>query len=407
MKKISLTALLIGLATLSSCSMIPGLTPSVENPLESLEAGVIPTGGEEVDFEQLESIFNDETKEETTLRNGLSVKVLNTTFEVCNETQYVANGYSYGYKNVMKVNNANAELSLTGLTSATELNQFAGAAKASADVYYLNQYDNEKDEFSSSLAAEGYVKEGNLYLNLNEDAYKLVYGSDENKTFKAYTEIPSEFKDLILEGGFTLPLLSDTNIEFLERMLEEFANNDNVSSSVSQIVLSEEVLSVAFDTLFTVNKYADTYLLSLDLNKENVPAKAETILDKLYADGFLNSILGPAFGTSSITAEQYSELKSEFLTAINDYVKDFSHAKLSVVFDEVMVKSISADVDFTYKTSYKDLYYENNSTATVKLLTNIVFEYADTVAVSYPDFAGYEYIPSSTSGSGESIPSVK
>ena len=396
MKKITLTALLMGLATLSSCSMIPGLTPSVENPLESLEAGVIPTGGEEVDLEQLESIFNDETKEETTLRNGLSIKILNTTFEYSDVSKSNNDGYKQEYNNVLRISNANAEVNLTGLTTATEINQFAASAKANADVYYLseakNDYNPYKQELTSSMAAESYVKEGNLYLYLNSDAYKLISGGESQQEFKNYTEIPSEVKDFILEGGLTLPLLSDTNIEFIEKTLEELAkNNDDSASVAAQIIFSEEVLSVAFEHLFTVNKYADSYLLSLDLNKDNVSTKAEAVLDDLYNSGVLNTLIGPAFGTSSITVEQYTELKNEFLSEVSDLTKDFSHAKLSVVFDEVMVKSISVDVDYSYNDHYVDQSYERTSQTSFKLLTNIVFEYSDSVAVSYPDLSTYQY----------------
>ncbi len=410
MKKITLTALLMGLATLSSCSMIPGLTPSVENPLESLEAGVIPTGGEEVDLEQLESIFNDETKEETTLRNGLSIKILNTTFEYSDVSKYNNDGFKEEYNDVIRISNANAEVNLTGLTTATEINQFAASAKANADVYYLseaqNDYNPYKHELTLSMAAESYVKEGNLYLYLNSDAYKLISGGESQQDFKNYAEIPSEVKDFILEGGLTLPLLSDTNIEFIEKTLEELAkNNDDSASVAAQIIFSEEVLSVAFEHLFTVNKYADSYLLSLDLNKDNVSTKAEAVLDDLYNSGVLNTLIGPAFGTSSITVEQYTELKNEFLSEVSDLTKDFSHAKLSVVFDEVMVKSISVDVDYSYNDHFVDQSFERTSQTSFKLLTNIVFEYSDSVAVSYPDLSGYEYA-GLQGGNVESVPPV-
>lgn len=410
MKKITLTALLMGLATLSSCSMIPGLTPSVENPLESLEAGVIPTGGEEVDLEQLESIFNDETKQETTLRNGLSIKILNTTFEYSEVFKSNNDGYKQEYNNIIRISNANAEVNLTGLTTATEINQFAASAKANADVYYLsedkNDYNPYKQELTLSMAAESYVKEGNLYLYLNSDAYKLISGGESQQEFKNYAKIPSEVKDFILEGGLTLPLLSDTNIEFIEKTLEELAKNNGDSASVAaQIIFSEEVLSVAFEHLFTVTKYADSYLLSLDLNKDNVSTKAEAVLDDLYNSGVLNTLIGPAFGTSSITVEQYTELKNEFLSEVSDLTKDFSHAKLSVVFDEVMVKSISVDVDYSYNDHYVDQSYERTSQTSFKLLTNIVFEYSDSVAVSYPDLSGYEYA-GAQGGNVVSVPSV-
>ena len=70
MKKISMLALLLSVSVLAGC----GETPT-ENPLESLAPGEIPTGGEEVSIEDLESILNAESPEEPVLKNGYAVSV--------------------------------------------------------------------------------------------------------------------------------------------------------------------------------------------------------------------------------------------------------------------------------------------------------------------------------------------
>ena len=89
MKKINMLALLLAVGTLAGCAQLPQGEPTAEPtteptaaPLESIEPGVIPTGGVQVTLPEIN--FSGEVEApEVVLKNGYSVKVsFNFTYHI-------------------------------------------------------------------------------------------------------------------------------------------------------------------------------------------------------------------------------------------------------------------------------------------------------------------------------------
>ena len=393
MKKITLTALLMGLATLSSCSMIPSLQPTEEpNVLSSILPGEIPSGGEQVSFEEIEDLFND-TQETTTYRNGLEININNSKLVVSRESTY-AN--QYNSKNVdgytLKVEDVNANVKLTGLTTADHVNKFAASANASGKLTAKSYYNDDvyTDVENLSLNEEAYLKEGTVYCNFSNELMELIGGTADTQEYKFYTALPEDLQEVILESGLTLPLLTDINVAFIESMMEQMNNQNKEDLSVMAVLLTDEdVIKTIYENLFTLSKFNEDYLLSLDLNKDNIDDKVTTILDSLYTNGTLDKYIASNMGQSSFTQEQFNELKDQLLQQVAAYTNDFSHAKLSVVFDKVMVKSLGVDFKYDYNYTMNSMEYTYLHTISYELVLNMSFNYSDSVSVTYPDFSSY------------------
>lgn len=403
MKKISMLALLLSVSVLASCGEKP-----TENPLESLAPGEIPTGGEEVSIEDLESILNAESPEEPVLKNGYAVSVKLPSLLYSTETTYASNfDYETGeYLNEpvtetdkvsLNITDGALDVKVTGLTSANNFSQFGLSANASAKVSFdMGDEDSKID--NELFTIDSYFKDRNLYLGLSRNLLDLM-GVSSEETNKVYGTLPEGIEDqFIEETGLTFPVLSQANIDYISQLLEEQMNVTRPELETAVVDLVDDFAKIVYENLFTVTKYGSDYLLTLNLTNENLNSNIVKLLDAAYADGLFTYIAG-----AELSKEEYDYLKAEMLNVISTYTTGFNHLKYSVVFDSTMVKSMALDVDLSITTSSQSIgepFEEGvgsivetfSSTFTLKGLLNVSFEYSDDITISYPSLTEYEKV---------------
>ena len=404
MKKISMLALLLSVSVLASCGEKP-----TENPLESLAPGEIPTGGEEVSIEDLESILNAESPEEPVLKNGYAVSVKLPSLLYSTETTYASNfDYKTGeYLNEpvtetdkvsLNITDGALDVKVTGLTSANNFSEFGLSANASAKVSFdMGDEDSKID--NELFTINSYFKDRNLYLDLSRNLLDLM-GVSSEETNKVYGILPEGIEDeFIEETGLTFPVLSQANIEYISQLLEEQMNVTRPELDTTAVVdLVDDFAKIVYENLFTVTKYGSDYLLTLNLTNENLNSNIVKLLDAAYADGLFTYIAG-----AEVSKEEYDYLKAEMLNVISTYTTGFNHLKYSVVFDSTMVKSMALDVDLSITTSSQSIgepFEEGvgsivetfSSTVTLKGALNVSFEYSDDITISYPSLTEYEKV---------------
>lgn len=407
MKKLSLLALLLSVTALAGCGEKP-----VDNPLESLVPGEIPTGGEEVSMEELESILNAEAPEQAILRNGYAVSVKIPSFEVSSKNRITSN-YDYETGSVLeapkttnnelffKLNEGSLELAVAGLTNASTFAQLEASAKANAKVSF-SLTDTDISLNNESMLMEYYLKENKLYGNASRNILDLM-GAPADEPTQVYGVLPEGIEEMIQEEtGLTFPLLSQANIDYIEGLIEEQMNSqapEQPDQDVSAMVdLIDDFAKVVYENLFSVNKYGSEYLLTLNLTKENINSNIEKLIDAAKEQGLLTYIVG-----GELDAEQYTQFKTEIMNVVSQYTSGINHIKYSVVFDATMVKSMAFDidasltiddsdswVDYDYeKDAYVDINESSTNTTVIKGGFTVNFTYSDEVSVSYPDFSNY------------------
>lgn len=407
MKKLSLLALLLSVTALAGCGEKP-----VDNPLESLVPGEIPTGGEEVSMEELESILNAEAPEQAILRNGYAVSVKIPSFEVSSKNRITSN-YDYETGSVLeapkttnnelsfKLNEGSLELAVAGLTNASTFAQLEASAKANAKVSF-SLTDTDISLNNESMLMEYYLKENKLYGNASRNLLDLMGASSDEPT-QVYGVLPEGIEEMIQEEtGLTFPLLSQANIDYIEGLIEEQMNSqapEQPDQDVSAMVdLIDDFAKVVYENLFSVNKYGSEYLLTLNLTKENINSNIEKLIDAAKEQGLLTYIVA-----GELNEEQYTQFKTEIMNVVSQYTSGINHIKYSVVFDATMVKSMAFDidasltiddsdswVDYDYeKDAYVDINESSTNTTVIKGGFTVNFTYSDEVSVSYPDFSNY------------------
>ena len=407
MKKLSLLALLLSVTALAGCGEKP-----VDNPLESLVPGEIPTGGEEVSMEELESILNAEAPEQAILRNGYAVSVKIPSFEVSSKNRITSN-YDYETGSVLeapkttnnelsfKLNEGSLELAVTGLTNASTFAQLQASAKANAKVSF-SLTDTDISLNNESMLMEFYLKENKLYGNASRNILDLM-GTSADEPTQVYGVLPEGIEEMIQEEtGLTFPLLSQANIDYIEGLIEEQMNSqapEQPDQDVSAMVdLIDDFAKVVYENLFSVNKYGSEYLLTLNLTKENINSNIEKLIDAAKEQGLLTYIVA-----GELNEEQYTQFKTEIMNVVSQYTSGINHIKYSVVFDATMVKSMAFDidasltiddsdswVDYDYeKDAYVDINESSTNTTVIKGGFTVNFTYSDEVSVSYPDFSNY------------------
>ena len=407
MKKLSLLALLLSVTALAGCGEKP-----VDNPLESLVPGEIPTGGEEVSMEELESILNAEAPEQAILRNGYAVSVKIPSFEVSSKNRITSN-YDYETGSVLeapkttnnelsfKLNEGSLELAVAGLTNASTFAQLQASAKANAKVSF-SLTDTDISLNNESMLMEYYLKENKLYGNASRNILDLM-GTSADEPTQVYGVLPEGIEEMIQEEtGLTFPLLSQANIDYIEGLIEEQMNSqapEQPDQDVSAMVdLIDDFAKVVYENLFSVNKYGSEYLLTLNLTKENINSNIEKLIAAAKEQGLLTYIVG-----GELDAEQYTQFKTEIMNVVSQYTSGINHIKYSVVFDATMVKSMAFDidasltiddsdswVDYDYeKDAYVDINESSTNTTVIKGGFTVNFTYSDEVSVSYPDFSNY------------------
>ena len=403
MKKISMLALLLSVSVLAGCGEKP-----TENPLESLAPGEIPTGGEEVSIEDLESILNAESPEEPVLKNGYAVSIKLPSLLYSTETTYASNfDYETGeYLNEpvtetdkvsLNITDGALDVKVTGLTSANNFSEFGLSANASAKVSFdMGDEDSKID--NELFTIDSYFKDRNLYLGLSRNLLDLM-GVSSEETNKVYGTLPEGIEDqFIEETGLTFPVLSQANIDYISQLLEEQMNVTRPELETAVVDLVNDFAKIVYENLFTVTKYGSDYLLTLNLTNENLNSNIVKLLDAAYADGLFTYIAG-----AELSKEEYDYLKAEMLNVISTYTTGFNHLKYSVVFDSTMVKSMALDVDLSITTSSQSIgepFEEGvgsivetfSSTVTLKGALNVSFEYSDDITISYPSLTEYEKV---------------
>lgn len=407
MKKLSMLALLLSVTALAGCGEKP-----VDNPLESLVPGEVPTGGEEVSMEELESILNAEAPEQAILRNGYAVSVKIPNFEVSSKNQRTSN-YDYETGSVLqtpkttnnelsfKLNEGSLELAVACLTNASTFAQLQASAKANAKVSF-SLTDTDISLNNESMLMEFYLKENKLYGNASRNLLDLMGASSDEPT-QVYGVLPEGIEEMIQEEtGLTFPLLSQANIDYIEGLIEEQMNSqapEQPDQDVSAMVdLIDDFAKVVYENLFSVNKYGSEYLLTLNLTKENINSNVEKLIDAANEQGLLTYIVG-----GELNEEQYTQFKTEIMNVVSQYTSGINHIKYSVVFDATMVKSMAFDIDasltiddsdswveYDFETNtYVDINESSTNTTVIKGGFTVNFTYSDEVSVSYPDFSNY------------------
>jgi len=420
MKKINMLALLLAVGTLAGCAQLPQGEPTTEPtteptaaPLESIEPGVIPTGGVQVTLPEIN--FSGEVEApEVVLKNGYSVKIVDSELSYGMVSKVETNfDYETGQvletplvtesSSSMKIEDVNAEATIVGLTQADSIDKFGAYVGASAKVSY--EMDKEALFNGEVLEASAHLKEGTAYFTLSENLLKIIAANEEVPT-KFYLSLPEGLEEeLTEETGLILPLLSETNISYIENLLKGMIESELPSEEDMPITdeQSQKLVEIIFTHIITVTKYDTQYLLSVNLTAQNLESVATAVLDDLYNSGLLTELVG---SEQPISPSEFEEIKAEMKEGLQEVDDYFSHLKLSVVFDETMVKSVSLDAKFTSVSgggmaqpidpesgSKEEIYERYTDTVDVAVKLNVVFEYSDELAITYPDFAGYVEAP--------------
>lgn len=419
MKKLSMLALLLAVGTLAGCAQLPQGEPTTEPtteptaaPLESIEPGVIPTGGVQVTLPEID--FSGEVEApEAVLKNGYSVKVVDSELSY-GMVSKVETNFDYETGQVletplvtesstsMKIEDVNAEATIVGLTKADSIDKFGAYVGASAKISY--EMDKEALFNGEVLEASAHLKEGTAYFTLSENLLKIMGAANEEVPTKFYLTLPEGLEEEFTEEtGLILPLLSETNISYIENLLKgmiesELPSEEEMPITEEQI---EKLVEIIFNRIISVNKYDTQYLLSVNLTAQNLETVATAVLDDLYNSGLLTELVG---SEQPISPSEFEEIKAEMKEGLQEVDDYFSHLKLSVVFDETMVKSVSLDAKFTTVSGSGmahpfdpeagvEIYERYTDTVDVAVKLNVVFEYSDELAITYPDFAGYVEAP--------------
>lgn len=407
MKNKNLLTLLFSIVALSGCSLVPELKPT-ELPVEDIKPGEIPSGGEEVTMDDavnaLKDLYNN-----FKAHDGLSIKLKDSNFKVT--TDYKRWGYYYydeegrhhesdklvesGNVETYDFKNANAEVNITGLKNATSFKDYRASGKGSVNISYSDTNDVEKEyAFENQNAeVEMYYTGDKFYSSysdfiINNMMYEKAYPNKAYTSFDA-TILDEEFKEAT---DLVLPLLSDANISFVKSLVSSFDFEKNIGADKEKV---ESLIEAATSKLFTVNKYGNDYLLSLNLTKDNLVSKVSEVLDKLYEEGLFNIIEG-----ETVSPADYNEEKQGMMEEVSKFNQNFNYAKLSFSFDNNFFKSIAAEVDFSTVEVRYDHKYDENGNPTEEWKSRevktsytgnaaVTFEYSDDVKVTFPSFNEY------------------
>ena len=244
MKKINMLALLLAVGTLAGCAQLPQGEPTAEPtaaPLESIEPGVIPTGGVQVTLPEIN--FSGEVEApEVVLKNGYSVKVVDSELSY-NMVSKTETNFDYATGQVletplvtessssMKIEDVNAEATIVGLTQADSIDKFGAYVGASAKISY--EMDKEALFNGEVLEASAHLKEGTAYFTLSENLLKIITANEEVPT-KFYLSLPEGLEEeFTQETGLILPLLSETNISYIENLLKGMIESELPSEEPS------------------------------------------------------------------------------------------------------------------------------------------------------------------------------
>lgn len=352
-----------------------------------------------------ESIINESIEESvdinSTLTSGDFSSILNNSFKMCDgielsiensNAEYISefittsklDNTSTIVNDEIIINEANVNLKARGLKTATTFNELKASAKASANVtlnYHLYPYTLD----DSHLDAKGYLKDGNVYLDLNDDILSII---DESMGFNnlSLINIPENIiNDILQYCNLTLPIVSNSNFEMFKSLFESDDNQDDSGLTKEQ---SNALFSLIMDNIFTIKYLGTSLKISVNINKANIITKADNILTGLYENDLL-----PLFIGTDITEEEYNTFRDDILNNLEVFNQGFSHFKMSVSLKLNSIESISFDVsipDFKYSYEDENNLYNYNFTFNSKI--NISFKYNDYVTVLYPDLLNYTVI---------------
>ena len=371
---------LLIIPTLLLCSCNDTDTITCES--ESIEVSEEIANSSTFTSEDFSSILNNSFK----MCDGIELAIENSNAEYISQfiTTSKLDNTSTIVNDEIIINNANVNLKARGLKTATTFNELKASAKASADVtlnYHLYPYTLD----DSHLDAKGYLKDGNVYLDLNDDILSII---DESMGFNnlSLINIPENiFNDILQYCNLTLPIVSNRNFEMFKSLFESDENNDDTGLTKDQ---TNALFSLIMDNIFTIKYYGTSLKISVNINKANIITKADNILTGLYENNLL-----PLFIGTDITEEEYNTFREDVISNLEIFNQGFSHFKMSVSLKLNSIESISFDISLPdFKYTYEDDINSYNYNFTFNTKINISFKYNDYVTVLYPDLLNYTIV---------------
>lgn len=399
MKKNNIFKTLLLSFLVSGCVLNSNSTNNNTNTNAS--TGGTPNKGE-FGYSEIKDLF-EKGYENFTAHDGVSVKLANSSISfLMEEFSYTNDQVDGKFEGHIEAKDVNLDIKLKGLKNATKVNDFDAAVVASGDLHVFEVREGselEEDEEATRDLAKGdldaaiYFENGKLYTSINEFYKNTLLDPIYPDNF--YFDLGLEGVEEMLEEmtGFAFPVLSETNIEAIKGMIDESMKDFDFEQSFG---MKEETIDTfvtyLLTDLFTVNKEGSNYYLNLNLTKANLVDECLGVVDKLYETGMLQVM----FGTEeAIPADEYKEFKEGIKLVVEEYSQNFNHVKLSVVFTEEMVKSVSVDTDFKFQVSEgyvgngEEMHLNSRGFVTLKAKLNYEFDYSDNVNITFPNFDSY------------------
>ena len=306
MKKKHLLILLIPLLTLTSCQSF-----------DDLKAGEIPSGGKEIHFSDFSSFLNsdnDSKQKETKFKDCLVLDVKGDYIEYINEwTNYDEYDFELGeYRDITSTNIISLEdfkinLKAKGLAKSKKSDDLQVSFAASA-------YNSKNNLLSMQM----FIQDSNLYASLNDG-----------------------FIDIIESLGFTFPNQFYLKDIINDEMMPIFKNKDSNIPNNIQNSLIESII----DNFISINRYGLNFLITINLNRNNLCDSITSFLDDLYEKEVLDYHY-----SKDISLDEYQTIKDELIEKIDNFDDDFNHNKFSALINLSGIKKLLLDFDFAIKT---------------------------------------------------------
>jgi len=260
------------------------------------------------------------------------------------------------------VTNAKSKVAVSGLTSATSLNDMSASYTESATIAVKQNGKSLLAEDELELGYGVYLEESKCYVDLSNEAVKQVL----NLVVAEGTMLPDQFYlDVILpsEADAVFPLFNEEYFAQAEAMLKEalapYLNEETLTiiQNVGEALLGEFISFSEYD-----NKYA----LVLEITSE----KILNVFDKIYAE---------YVDISSSDNTEYEFIRQ----SISAILSSFDHIKFVLEFSTTgfLRSAMSAKFGFTFQNEISTTGSMTMSSISLEMSTSEEMAYGEAVVV--------------------------
>lgn len=229
-----------------------------------------------------------------------------------------------------KIKDAKTKIAVSGLTSATSLNDMSASYTESATIALMQNGKSlfQKDELNFGYGV--YLEESKCYVDYSNEAVKQLIAISGGET---NTALPDKFYlDVVVPSDLTFPLFNEEFFTQIEASIKE-AINVNIDAETLAIIQSvgEKLLG----EFVSFKEYDNKYALVVEVTSE----KILNVLDKIYEEN--------ADTSTSSDVDYYALIRQ----SVSELLNDFDHIKLLLEFSSTgfLRSAMSAKFGFTFQ----------------------------------------------------------